>query len=143
MIKKVFLAILLLGTADASANKSDDTFQRCMANTLEMSEQTRCIQNRTKDFMQELKVAYEKLAATQRFSGWNKSLDMKSGNLRAMYEDWLKFRERYCSYYTLIMTEEMHSSEYNNAQCMLDLTRTHAMDMQNLLTMSNSTMYDI
>lgn len=146
MLKKIFLiSSFILFQANAvnaqtfnslKPQSSTDKFDACMtaAGKIGDDELAKCLNDRVKELMLEIKEVYEYTVAKEVFKKWNNGSEMRSGNMRDMFDSWIAYRDKYCSVYTVSMEEYMGTNNYNLADCLHDMTEDHLMRIKKLVS---------
>ncbi|MDR1026097.1 MAG: DUF1311 domain-containing protein [Lactobacillus sp.] len=137
MFKKALLILAATTIVSAAhANEYDD----CMfkAGAIGDTAMAACYTEETKRIMQDIKSVYEDAAKDKKLAKWSGGVGMQSGNLRNMFETWLKYRNTYCSYYTVGNSEYLGTDEHNNAYCVMTLTKKHLTDVKKVVITSGS-----
>jgi uncharacterized protein YecT (DUF1311 family) len=139
MFKKTFLALAVAAiVAPALAEEYDDCMLK--AGKIGDSAMAVCMNDQTKRVMQDIKAVYEDAAKDGKLAKWSGGTGMQSGSLRSMFETWLNYRNKYCSFYTTGYSEYLGGTDYNNAECLMEQTKLHLIDIKKVVVISNSAM---
>ncbi len=113
----------------------------CMEKATKVSEDAVvvCMNDETKNLMQQTKTEYEDILKNEDFAKWNNGNGMQKGNLRNMYDSFIGYREKYCSLFALSMVNYLGTEKYNNAKCVMDMTREHLIQIRRFIQNANST----
>ena len=112
-----------------SSNKQDDGYAKCYL-------------EEAKRDVGKIDTYYQKLSSNPKFNSWNNGNGMFKGNFKDMLDTWISFRNRYCSLYAQTYSEYDGSSvSFHKAECIMQLTKRHAEDMENLWQTSVSKIY--
>ena len=144
-MKKFFwtVAILLMAN-NAYAQVDSQDLNECVNKSTDISDDALavCFNDEAKRLLQIIKVMYEEAAQNPVLAKWSGGQGMQRGNLRTMFEAWLNYRNRYCSYYAVGKSNYLGSSAYNNADCMYRLTSQHLADVKSVLIDASSIIAD-
>lgn len=139
MLKKISLALLCSGLLTAanvyaqSLGDSTMSYDACLdkadGSDLEMTNCTLIEANRILKSVQE---KYDTLANNKDFAAWNSGAGMYNGNFKKLYEQWLQYRESYCSLYGYSISPFPNQGTLGRlsaAECVLELTKRQNKDM--------------
>ena len=114
----------------SSANVS---YERCLdlaqGNNFKMTDCTLLEANRILKIVEE---KYEQLSNNPELKNWNNGTGMFNGNFKNLYNEWVAYRDRYCSLYGTSMspdTAQGNIADLNGAECLLELTKRQNKDM--------------
>ncbi len=100
-----------------------------------------CITQETQRIMNMVEQKYEQLASNKDFDAWNQGTFMYSGNFKNLLDEWLAYRDRYCSLYGYSSspnTNEGIVEQLSAVECVLELTKRQNKDMDVILKNYNS-----
>lgn len=137
--------LVVMGFAfSAQAQKKSQEFNDCMdkAGKIGDSAIAVCYNTETEKVLLQIKDIYEAATKNKAIASWSGGAGMQSGNLRNLFENWLNYRNRFCSFYTVGNSEYLGSGEYNNAKCLWEVSQNHLIEMTNVVRNSNSYLYE-
>ncbi len=115
----------------SSANVS---YERCLdlaqGDNIKMTSCTISEANRILKIVEE---KYNQLANNPELNNWNNGTGMFNGNFKNLYNEWLAYRDRYCSLYGTSMSPDAaqgNIADLNGAECVLELTKRQNKDME-------------
>lgn len=100
-----------------------------------------CVTQETQRIMNMVEQKYEQLASNKDFDAWNQGTFMYSGNFKNLLDEWLAYRDRYCSLYGYSSspnTNEGIVEQLSAVECVLELTKRQNKDMDVILKNYNS-----
>ena len=146
MKKLAFLAILLLlsGQSFAAANEEgskpydymdeNSEYIKCRQGAVTMSddEAAICVAAEVKRQEKLIEQVYGWFLQKKQFQDWNNGSNIFSGNVKTMNQQWVAWRNRYCSLYANAMKEFSESQAYNYQTCLLEQTWAYYKNLVNL-----------
>ena len=138
MLKKISLSLLCSVLLSANANAQvfgnasmsyDTCLDKADGSDLKMASCTIIEANK---ILKSVEEKYETLANNKAFANWNSGSGMYSGNFKKLYNEWLQYRDSYCSLdgYSLSPSPDQGSiAELSGAECVLELTKRQNKDM--------------
>lgn len=136
------VATLLAFQAQAQNLSQASTYDSCIdqseGNSIKIKD---CVTEETQRIMAMIEQKYQQLASNKDFDYWNQGTLMYSGNFRNLLDEWVAYRDRYCSLYgysTSPGTEEGIVSQLSSVECVLELTKRQNKDMDVILKNYNS-----
>ena len=145
-MKKILSAVLMsayvLGASGANAQSTD--YYSCInASNKQDDDYVKCYLEEAKRDVAKTDTYYQKMSSNTKFSTWNNGNGMFKGNFKDMLDTWINFRNRYCSLFAQTYSEYDGSSvAYHQAECIMQLTKRHAEDMEGLWQTSVSKIYN-
>lgn len=139
MLKKISLALLCSGLLTATHAQAqvfgDNTmsYDTCL-DKADGSDQkmASCTIIEANKILKSVQEKYETLANNQAFANWNAGSGMYSGNFKKLYNEWLQYRDSYCSLYGYSISPSPNQGaigELSGAECVLELTKRQNKDM--------------
>lgn len=125
MVKKLALSLILVGIVQANVANAAGEYEYCMKDASLVGDTAiaECMKEESKRLNQDMYAELEAISKNQDFVNWNNGTGMFRGRLKNIYDNWAKYRDDYCSLYTLSMENYLGSKEYNMQRCVLDLTK--------------------
>ncbi len=97
-------------------------YEQCTKSAKTDNDYADCMKTESSRLMNLIKKEYEQIGKDSRFKAWDKGKLQNSNNLKKLFNDWLNYRDSYCSLYTLSMSNYMGSDDYNQQKCVYDIT---------------------
>lgn len=132
------LAIQVHAQNLSQASAYDSCIEQSEGNSIKIKA---CITQETQRIMEMVEQKYEQLASNKDFDAWNQGTFMYSGNFKNLLDEWLAYRDRYCSLYGYSAspsTNEGIVEQLSAVECVLELTKRQNKDMDVILKNYNS-----
>lgn len=146
MKKLAFLAVFLLLSGQSWAAPTEESskpydymdedseYVKCRQGAVTMSddEAAICIAAEVKRQEKLIEQVYGWFLQKKQFQDWNNGSNIFSGNVKTMNQQWVAWRNRYCSLYAAAMQEFSESQAYNYQTCLLEQTWAYYKNLINL-----------
>lgn len=138
MLKKFSLAlfgsVMMVSAASAQSlgtSSDDDVYNKCIENSGGGDQAlTTCTLAEAERILKSVQQKYNSLASNAYFKGWTKENSTVAANFKSLYNDWLSYRNQYCSLYGFSFTQgEGSLGELSGAECVLEMTKRENKDM--------------
>ena len=133
----MFMACLLTSAQIHAASK----YEYCMRDATKVGDNAiaECMQEETKRIDALIYKEYEAITADPYFKEWHNGSGMFRGRVKTLYETWYKYREEFCSLFTLSMKNYLGTEKYNTQRCLLDFAQNHYNYIKGIILNKNST----
>jgi len=136
MLKKMLLAAVFISlplTAFATPE-----YDACYEKAKDDDEVALCMKAETARLMKDIQEVYLNVSKNKQTADWNNGNGLLSGNLKNMYNNWIAYRDKYCSLFTKASEYTFGSESFDRERCLLNLTLDHLELMQNVILNANS-----
>lgn len=136
MFKKLLL-LVVFGLI-ASPVFATPEYDLCYDNAQNDAEVSLCMKAETARLMKSIQETYSAILKNEQTASWNNGNGLISGNLKDMYDNWVAYRNRYCSLFVLASEHTFGGPDYDKERCLLNLTNDHYELMRSVLINANS-----
>ena len=130
-------ALLPVSASAQSFANTTSSYDQCLeAAAGDNIKMTTCTVNESARILKILEEKYDQMANSAEFKNWNQGAGMFSGNFKQLYNNWLQYRDKYCSLYGYSMSpdaEPGNIAQLTGAECILELTKRQNKDMDVIL----------
>lgn len=126
--------------ADYDYMAKDSEYIKCRQNAVTLSddEAAICIAAEVKRQEKLIENVYNQFLSKKQFQNWNNGSGMFGGNMKDMSQQWIGWRNRYCSLYTVAMKEYSPSKAFNYQTCLMEQTWSYYQRLLNLFRNYNA-----
>ncbi|MGN0913355.1 MAG: lysozyme inhibitor LprI family protein [Alphaproteobacteria bacterium] len=136
MKKKLWISALMFTAISFPAYSFN--YEQCSAAAKDDWGYAACMKTESNRLINLIKAEYDAIGKDSRFTVWNKGKSQNSDNLRKLFNDWLSYRDNYCSLYTLSMSNYIGIDEYNRQKCIYDITNQQYNDIKSIIQNADS-----
>ena len=117
---------------------ADKEYDACYLKARDDNEVALCMKAESARILKSIQDIYLELSRHSQTSEWNNGNGLIKGNLKDMYDNWLGYRNRYCSLFTTASENTFGSQSFDKERCLLNLTQDHYELMNQVLINANS-----
>lgn len=131
----LFGSVFLMNTASAQSLDTgvgdEDAYNKCIeASNGGDQALTTCTLTEAERILKIVQKKYNSLASDPYFKDWNSDIAAIGVNFKSLYDNWLAYRNQYCSLYGFSLTQgEGSLGELSGAECVLEMTKRENKDM--------------
>ena len=136
MFRKILFAALLVSLPKFAL--ADKEYDDCYLKAADDNQVALCMKAETARLLKNLQNVYEELSKHPQTSEWNNGNGLIKGNLKDMFDNWLGYRNRFCSLFVQASENTFGSQSFDKERCLLELTKNHYDLMDQVLINANS-----